>query len=140
MEWGADEELALLDGIKMYGMGNWEDIAEHIGTKTKQQVEDHYLEAYVNTPTCPLPVPPARRARAGPPAAAAYVVGAKDLSVRFEEAQIEEFRAQRKEREAQLRNGAPPVGRPGRARGGADVRRRRLQKKRRAWRSRPSRR
>jgi len=55
-DWGADEELALLDGIKMYGMGNWEDIADHIGTKTKLQVEEHYLQTYINCPTYPLPV------------------------------------------------------------------------------------
>lgn len=38
-------------------MGNWADIAEHIGSyRTKEEVETHYLETYINSPDFPLPV------------------------------------------------------------------------------------
>ena len=56
IQWGADEELKLLDGIDMYGMGNWADIADFLGTKTLQEVERHYLQTYIQSPVCPLPV------------------------------------------------------------------------------------
>ena len=55
-DWGADDELLLLEGIEMYGLGNWADIADLVATKTKEECERHYLEAYINVPTCPLPV------------------------------------------------------------------------------------
>ena len=54
-EWGADEELKLLEGIERYGMGNWADIAEFAGTKTLQEVETHYLTYYINPPSGPIP-------------------------------------------------------------------------------------
>lgn len=31
--WGADEELLLVEGLELFGIGNWEQISEHIGTK-----------------------------------------------------------------------------------------------------------
>ena len=47
-DWGADEELILLDGIEQYGFGNWNDIADMIGNgKNKQKVEQHYNECYI---------------------------------------------------------------------------------------------
>ncbi|KAJ3280715.1 Transcriptional adapter ada2, partial [Blyttiomyces sp. JEL0837] len=54
-EWTAQEELVLVDGLKMYGIGNWEQIADAIGTKTKYEVDRHYMEYYVNSETWPLP-------------------------------------------------------------------------------------
>eukprot|EP01097_Dermamoeba_algensis_P008477 TRINITY_DN5678_c0_g1_i1.p1 TRINITY_DN5678_c0_g1~~TRINITY_DN5678_c0_g1_i1.p1 ORF type:complete len:495 (+),score=100.39 TRINITY_DN5678_c0_g1_i1:45-1529(+) len=54
-EWGADEELSLLEAIEIYGLGNWTDIADHVGTKTKEQCAEHYFSVYINTATCPLP-------------------------------------------------------------------------------------
>ncbi|KID99546.1 transcriptional adaptor-like protein, partial [Metarhizium majus ARSEF 297] len=55
-EWGADEELLLLEGAEIYGLGSWADIADHIGGfREKDEVRDHYLETYVNSPTFPLP-------------------------------------------------------------------------------------
>jgi transcriptional adapter 2-alpha len=47
-DWTADEELLLLEGIEMFGLGNWKDIAEHIGTKSEKKCETHYLKAYLN--------------------------------------------------------------------------------------------
>ncbi|EGO00398.1 hypothetical protein SERLA73DRAFT_122418 [Serpula lacrymans var. lacrymans S7.3] len=54
-DWGADEELLLLEGISLQGMGNWQAIAEHVGTRTKEEVEKHYNTVYVDSPNWPLP-------------------------------------------------------------------------------------
>ncbi|KAE9969716.1 hypothetical protein EG328_006692 [Venturia inaequalis] len=56
-DWGADEELLLLEGAETYGLGSWADIADHIGgCRTKDEVRDHYLSAYVDSPNFPLPL------------------------------------------------------------------------------------
>ncbi|GLE00661.1 hypothetical protein PINS_up009449 [Pythium insidiosum] len=47
-DWTADEELLLLEGIEMFGMGNWKDIAEHVQTKNERKCEAHYLSAYLS--------------------------------------------------------------------------------------------
>lgn len=49
-------ELLLLTGIASQGFGNWKKIAEHIGTRTKEEVESHYNAVYVDSPNWPLPV------------------------------------------------------------------------------------
>ena len=55
-DWGADEELLLLEGAEIYGLGSWADIADHIGGyRTKDEVRDHYIETYVNSSNFPLP-------------------------------------------------------------------------------------
>jgi transcriptional adapter 2-alpha len=54
-KWGADEELLLLEGIEMFGLGNWVDVAEHVGTKNKFECEYHYWSTYVDVETFPLP-------------------------------------------------------------------------------------
>ena len=46
-DWRADEELLLLEGLEIHGMGNFSDVAEHIGTKSRQQVEEHYVSVYL---------------------------------------------------------------------------------------------
>ncbi|KAJ3100779.1 Transcriptional adapter ada2 [Phlyctochytrium planicorne] len=53
--WTAQEELALVDGLRTYGIGNWEQISDHIGTKDKYEVGKHYEEVYVNQKTWPMP-------------------------------------------------------------------------------------
>ncbi|KAI0786581.1 hypothetical protein C8Q75DRAFT_734546 [Abortiporus biennis] len=55
-DWGADEELLLLEGIASQGLGNWGAIAEHVGTRTKEEVEKHYNDVYINSPNWPLPI------------------------------------------------------------------------------------
>ncbi|TFK54551.1 SWIRM-domain-containing protein [Heliocybe sulcata] len=56
-EWSADEENMLLEGILFFGLGNWQAIAAHIGGKrTKEEVEKHYSEVYIDSPNWPLPV------------------------------------------------------------------------------------
>lgn len=55
-EWGADEELLLLEGAEQYGLGSWADIADHIGGyREKDEVRDHYLKTYVESTKFPLP-------------------------------------------------------------------------------------
>ncbi|KOS20450.1 Transcriptional adapter 2 [Escovopsis weberi] len=55
-EWGADEELLLLEGAEIYGLGSWADIADHIGGfREKDEVRDHYLETFVDSSSFPLP-------------------------------------------------------------------------------------
>ena len=49
-------ELLLLMGIVSRGIGNWRKISEHVGTRTKEEVEKHYNEVYVDSPEWPLPV------------------------------------------------------------------------------------
>ncbi|KAK5111288.1 hypothetical protein LTR85_012183 [Meristemomyces frigidus] len=54
--WGADEELLLLEGAEQYGLGSWADVADHIGGyREKDEVRDHYIHTYVNSPKFPLP-------------------------------------------------------------------------------------
>ena len=55
-EWGADEELLLIEGAENFGIGNWQDIADHVGSKSRDECEAHYLQVYVNSQTWPLPV------------------------------------------------------------------------------------
>ena len=45
-DWGADEELLLLEALEMFGMGNWSDVADHVGSKNKTQCETHYDQVY----------------------------------------------------------------------------------------------
>ncbi|KAH7097048.1 hypothetical protein BKA62DRAFT_662213 [Auriculariales sp. MPI-PUGE-AT-0066] len=54
-DWGADEELLLMDGLLNGGLGNWEEAAKHVGTRTKEEIHIHYTKTYVETPTFPLP-------------------------------------------------------------------------------------
>ncbi|KAI9851086.1 MAG: Transcriptional adapter ada2 [Thelocarpon superellum] len=56
-DWGADEELLILEGAETYGLGSWADIADHIGGyRTKEEVCQHYVDTYVNSPDFPLPL------------------------------------------------------------------------------------
>ncbi len=54
-DWSAGEELLLLEGIELYGLGNWAEIANHVGTKAKARCESHYNERYLESPVAPLP-------------------------------------------------------------------------------------
>ncbi|OZJ03255.1 hypothetical protein BZG36_03518 [Bifiguratus adelaidae] len=54
-DWDADEELLLIEAAEKMGMGNWQAIADYVGTKTKEECEDHYLEVYVDSDSWPLP-------------------------------------------------------------------------------------
>nr|XP_043623741.1 transcriptional adapter ADA2-like isoform X2 [Erigeron canadensis] len=54
-DWNADEEILLLEGIEMYGLANWSEVAEHVGTKSKAHCIEHYNTIYMNSPCFPLP-------------------------------------------------------------------------------------
>ncbi|KAH9539527.1 hypothetical protein CY35_15G061600 [Sphagnum magellanicum] len=54
-DWNADEEILLLEGVEMYGLGNWGEVAEHVGTKSKTLCFDHYMTTYMNSTCSPLP-------------------------------------------------------------------------------------
>lgn len=56
LEWGADEELLLIEGLEMFGIGNWEQISEHLGaTKSKYECCLHYVKTYIETQHWPMP-------------------------------------------------------------------------------------
>ncbi|KAJ5074862.1 transcriptional adapter 2-alpha [Anaeramoeba ignava] len=54
-KWDVLEELLLLDAIKLYGLGNWLDIASHVGTKTHRECEKHYTSIYLESDDFPYP-------------------------------------------------------------------------------------
>ncbi|RMD40559.1 hypothetical protein DV735_g4573, partial [Chaetothyriales sp. CBS 134920] len=55
-DWGADEELLLLEGSERYGLGSWADVAEHVGGyRGKDETRDHYISTYINSSLFPLP-------------------------------------------------------------------------------------
>ncbi|KAI4278795.1 MAG: hypothetical protein LQ337_000759 [Flavoplaca oasis] len=81
-DWGADEELLLLEGLEVYGLGSWSDVADHVGGfRTKEEVCDHYTKTYIESAKFPLPE------NADP----------KDLSL-IEEVPREDFQARKKRR------------------------------------------
>lgn len=45
-EWSALEELMLIRGIEKYGVDNWAEIADYLGTKTANECEVHYYSFY----------------------------------------------------------------------------------------------
>ncbi|GAQ80026.1 histone acetyltransferase complex component [Klebsormidium nitens] len=53
--WTVDEEILVLEGIEMFGFGNWADVADHVGTKSKGSCQEHYTSIYINSPFFPLP-------------------------------------------------------------------------------------
>ncbi|KAF4628810.1 hypothetical protein G7Y89_g9341 [Cudoniella acicularis] len=95
-EWGADEELLLLEGCEIYGLGSWADIADHIGGyRDKNEVAEHYINTYVKSPNFPLP------ARASP----------QDLEL-LNEIPREQFQASKKRRiedRKEKQKNAPPA-------------------------------
>ncbi|KAG1469804.1 hypothetical protein G6F56_003047 [Rhizopus delemar] len=54
-DWDADEELLLIEAAEKMGIGNWQAIADYVGTKSKEDCEEHYLEVYVSSADWPLP-------------------------------------------------------------------------------------
>ncbi|XWS12953.1 hypothetical protein CRYUN_Cryun37aG0134100 [Craigia yunnanensis] len=54
-DWNADDEMLLLEGIEMYGLGNWAEVVEHVGTKSKEKCINHYSNVYMKSTFFPLP-------------------------------------------------------------------------------------
>ncbi|TIB87880.1 hypothetical protein E3Q19_03499 [Wallemia mellicola] len=55
-DWGADEELLLLEGCQLYGLGNWLDVSGHIGSRSKEEVAEHYHSVYLASDDCMPPL------------------------------------------------------------------------------------
>ncbi|KAL8694315.1 MAG: hypothetical protein Q9218_001020 [Villophora microphyllina] len=95
-DWGADEELLLLEGLEVYGLGSWSDVADHVGGfRTKEEVCEHYIKTYIESSKFPLPE------NAAP----------KDLSL-VEEIPRETFQARKKRRieeRKEAAKSAPPA-------------------------------
>ncbi|CAH8433555.1 unnamed protein product [Schistosoma curassoni] len=45
--WSSEEELNLLEALEQYGIGNWEDIALKVGTKSSEECMYHYCNRYL---------------------------------------------------------------------------------------------
>ncbi|KAL4238991.1 Transcriptional adapter 2-beta [Mactra antiquata] len=45
--WTLAEETMLLDAVEQYGFGNWEDVANHVESKSPEQSEYHYSLYYI---------------------------------------------------------------------------------------------
>jgi len=50
-DWGADEELLLISGLIINGLGNWAEVATHIGTRGKEECQSHYEDVYLGVGT-----------------------------------------------------------------------------------------
>lgn len=48
--WGADEEILLVESIRLFGLGNWADVADHVGTKSAEDCESHYVAVFLAVP------------------------------------------------------------------------------------------
>ena len=53
--WGADEEERLLEGLELYGVGNWEEVAKVVRTKNSAEAEAHFRTTCLQAPNAPLP-------------------------------------------------------------------------------------
>src|SRR5579859_6977099 len=49
-DWSADEELLLIEASESVGLGNWADVAEQVTSRSKEELEKHYLDCYINSP------------------------------------------------------------------------------------------
>lgn len=95
-DWGADEELLLLEGSEKYGLGSWADVAEHIGGyREKDEVRDHYITTYIDSPLFPLP------ALADP--------SNTELSLRVPKEQFQQRKKRRIEERKEAAKAAPPA-------------------------------
>ncbi|ELP89432.1 transcriptional adapter, putative [Entamoeba invadens IP1] len=54
-DWGADEELLLLEAIEYCGLGDWFGVSEYMGTRSAKECQEHYEKYYLEASTQPLP-------------------------------------------------------------------------------------
>ena len=40
--------MALLEAVELYGFGNWDDVSAFIGTRTSEEIKEHFCDYYVN--------------------------------------------------------------------------------------------
>ncbi|XP_039613204.1 transcriptional adapter 2-alpha [Polypterus senegalus] len=48
--WTAHEEVTLLEAVMDCGFGNWQDVANQMRTKSKEDCESHYMKHFINNP------------------------------------------------------------------------------------------
>ena len=53
--WTAEQEIILLQAIQSCGLGNWNEIADVLKTKSAVECEAHYTSTFLNTPNAPFP-------------------------------------------------------------------------------------
>ncbi|CAN0024932.1 unnamed protein product, partial [Chrysoparadoxa australica] len=59
--WSAAEELVLVNAIRKYGLGNWEDVAGQVALvnphckRTCREIREHYLDDYLGYSGSVLP-------------------------------------------------------------------------------------
>lgn len=56
IKWSIREEMKLLFAIEKNGLDNWEDIADNIKTKTKEECEAHYYSFYYQNSKIKIPL------------------------------------------------------------------------------------
>ena len=54
-DWTAIEELLLMQGLEKYGVDNWNEIADHIATKSSKDCEIHYYAFYYKSKSIKIP-------------------------------------------------------------------------------------
>lgn len=81
-DWGADEELLLIEGCQTLGLGNWQDVADFIEGRSKEEVGEHYEKYYLNSEYYPIP----------------------DLNKTFPDVTISDFLARRRQRFERRKN------------------------------------
>jgi transcriptional adapter 2-alpha len=53
--WSSEQEIQLLNAIQLCGLGNWQEIADLVKTKTALECECHYFATYVESDAAPAP-------------------------------------------------------------------------------------
>jgi hypothetical protein len=65
--WSGDEELFLLAGLRIHGLGNWIAVSDYVGIKSAQECEHHYVHTYLQSRNAPFPVLGVRSPSPPPP-------------------------------------------------------------------------
>jgi len=52
-DWSANEEQLLLEGLELYGIGNWYDVANYVSSKDVQECIVHYEQFYLSSASWP---------------------------------------------------------------------------------------
>ncbi|EAX99511.1 Myb-like DNA-binding domain containing protein [Trichomonas vaginalis G3] len=56
-DWDSNDEVILLNCVRLLGVGNWETIAEWLKPRTAAEIEAHYMQTYILSETSPFPDP-----------------------------------------------------------------------------------